>query len=206
MAKLPMSARPEITPSRMFLAGRSVPPGKVCTLTLPPVLFSTSPAQCSIWTQGKVGAGGKLAYVRVIALASAAGTGAGRSVARSDSPARRGRTFLNRMGFLLGTSTRPDISTHSVFIGTVRRPGRRADIVAAWRQNLSRIAGANQYESRSAALYGEIRSPGIEGAGPGPAAASNAFPPTPTGGSPGRRRWRRPGVGSRIEDSGKSRR
>src|SRR5512139_3961964 len=52
MAKLPTSASPEITPSRMFFAARSVPPGNVWTFTLPPVRFSTSFAQCSIWTHG----------------------------------------------------------------------------------------------------------------------------------------------------------
>jgi len=61
MAKLPMSAMPETTPSRMFLADSSVPPGKVWTFTLPAVRVSTSLAQRSICTQGNVAAGGKLA-------------------------------------------------------------------------------------------------------------------------------------------------
>ena len=61
MAKLPMSAIPEVTPSSMFLAPTRVPPGKVFTFTAPWVRFSTSFAQRSIWTLGKVTAGGKLA-------------------------------------------------------------------------------------------------------------------------------------------------
>src|SRR5512141_795388 len=64
-----MSAIPEMTPSKMFLAARSVPPGNVWTFTLPWVRFSTSFAQRSIWTQGKVADGGKLAYRSVIVSA-----------------------------------------------------------------------------------------------------------------------------------------
>ncbi len=50
-----------MTPSKMFFAGSRVPPGKVWTFTLPFVRFSTSLAQRSIWTQGKVCDGGKFA-------------------------------------------------------------------------------------------------------------------------------------------------
>jgi hypothetical protein len=71
-----MSAIPEMTPSKMFLAARSVPPGNVWTFTLPWVRFSTSFAQRSIWTQGKVAAGGKLAYRSVIVSADGAVPGA----------------------------------------------------------------------------------------------------------------------------------
>src|SRR3989304_5452792 len=71
-----MSAIPEMTPSKMFLAARSVPPGNVWTFTFPWVRFSTSFAQRSIWTQGEVAAGGKLAYRSVIVSADRAVPGA----------------------------------------------------------------------------------------------------------------------------------
>src|SRR5512140_1053601 len=71
-----MSAIPEMTPSKMFLAARSVPPGNVWTFTLPWVRFSTSFAQRSIWTQGNVEAGGKFAYRSVIVSADRAVPGA----------------------------------------------------------------------------------------------------------------------------------
>src|SRR5512140_728414 len=61
-----MSAIPEMTPSTMFFAARSVPPGNVWTFTFPWVRSETSFAQRSIWTQGKVADGGKLAYRSVI--------------------------------------------------------------------------------------------------------------------------------------------
>src|SRR5574342_1354881 len=125
MAKLPMSASPEITPSRMFFAGRSVPPGNVCTLIFPPVLFSTSLAQCSIWTQGKVGAGGKLAYGRVVAFVSAAGAGDGESIAMRGRQAKRNRMSLKRMSYLLDASMRLDIWTPFVIIGKERTAERR---------------------------------------------------------------------------------
>jgi hypothetical protein len=69
MAKQPISAVPEMTPSNMFFGLSRVLPGKVCTATFPPVFFSTSVFHLSIWTQGKVGAGGKLAYLSVIVWA-----------------------------------------------------------------------------------------------------------------------------------------
>ena len=56
-----MSAVPAMTPSKMFLAGSSVPPGKVLIFTWPFVRFSISLTHRSIWTQGKVEAGGKFA-------------------------------------------------------------------------------------------------------------------------------------------------
>src|SRR5512140_2774036 len=65
-----MSAIPEMTPSKMFFAARSVPPGNVWTFTLPWVRSETSFAQRSIWTQGKVADGGKLAYRSVIGSAA----------------------------------------------------------------------------------------------------------------------------------------
>src|SRR3990170_695962 len=65
-----MSAIPEMTPSKMFFAARSVPPGNVWTFTFPRVRIETSFAQCSIWTQGKVAAGGKFAYRSVIGSAA----------------------------------------------------------------------------------------------------------------------------------------
>ena len=50
-----------MTPSKMSFAPSSVPPGYVLILIRPPVRFSTSSFQRSIWTQGKVEAGGKFA-------------------------------------------------------------------------------------------------------------------------------------------------
>jgi hypothetical protein len=61
MAKFPISAVPVMTPSKIFFAASSVPPGKVWTLTRPFVLFSTSFAHLSICTQGNVVEGGKFA-------------------------------------------------------------------------------------------------------------------------------------------------
>ena len=60
----------------MFLAARSVPPGNVWTFTFPWVRIETSFAQRSIWTQGKVAEGGKLAYRRVIVSVDGAVPGA----------------------------------------------------------------------------------------------------------------------------------
>src|SRR5208283_5547114 len=62
-----------MTPSNMFLAARSVPPGKVFTVTTLLVLFCTSVAHLSIWTHGNVVDGGKLAYVSVIFCWASAG-------------------------------------------------------------------------------------------------------------------------------------
>src|SRR6266498_1378322 len=67
-----MSAIPEMTPSKMFLAARSVPPGNVWTFTFPLVRIETSFAQRSICTQGKVAEGAKLAYRSVIGSAACA--------------------------------------------------------------------------------------------------------------------------------------
>ncbi len=85
-----------MTPSKMFFAGRSVPPGKVCTLTAPLVRASTSFAQRSIWTQGNVGAGGKFAYVSLIGSAAGAGTGAATN-AQASAASTNAMTIFERI-------------------------------------------------------------------------------------------------------------
>src|SRR5512134_3796644 len=96
-----MSAIPEMTPSKMFFAARSVPPGNVWTFTLPLVRFSTSLAQRSIWTLGKVAAGGKLAYRSVIVSAEGAVPGA-RNMARNRTGRRTGNNDFAFTGASLG--------------------------------------------------------------------------------------------------------
>src|SRR5512135_1319239 len=96
-----MSAIPEMTPSKMFLAARSVPPGNVWTFTLPWVRFSTSFAQRSIWTQGNVDEGGKLAYRRVIVSADGAVPGA-TNRARKRTDRRTGNTDFDFTSASLG--------------------------------------------------------------------------------------------------------
>src|SRR5512143_203809 len=121
-----MSAIPEMTPSKMFLAARSVPPGNVWTFTLPLVRFSTSFAQRSIWTQGKVAEGGKVAYRSVIVSADHTFPGATDN-ARRRTDTRTGNTDFattaslgNRLGNLPhrpegklphGTRIRPPAAT-----------------------------------------------------------------------------------------------
>ena len=88
-----MSAIPEMTPSKMFLAARSVPPGNVWTFTFPLVRFSTSFAQRSIWTQGKVAAGGKFAYRSVIGSAAGDVTGTAKQGKEKDRQENRQYRF-----------------------------------------------------------------------------------------------------------------
>src|SRR5271157_228342 len=99
MAKLPMSAVPVMTPSNIFLAAKSVPPGKVFTLTALLVLFSTSFAHLSIWTHGNVVAGEKLAYVSVIFCWASAGRGSARLIpANKLIPNNITNVFLRNIG------------------------------------------------------------------------------------------------------------
>src|SRR5660397_264077 len=67
-----MSATPCSTPSYMFMGVSNVPPGKVSTVTRPSVRFSISSAHFSICTAGKVDAGAKNAYFKVVCSGSSA--------------------------------------------------------------------------------------------------------------------------------------
>lgn len=83
-----------MTPSNMFFGLSKVLPGKVCTATFPPVRFSTSVFHLSIWTQGKVGAGGKFAYLRVMVWLVATGGVVKRTPKKNENPVSNKTVFL----------------------------------------------------------------------------------------------------------------